>query len=248
MKYIRTLFVLQLFLFLNMKMTTLAMNTGFSTEELSADALDAFHKNFVVSVINAEPQKRPIECFDVSETGLIVVGCSDSFMSTKRMICIYSDDGTFLYGYTFESYGTFGVEWDQNNVIIYLVRGDGAVVINPDGKVKSVAKIQKTTENNSYWRNHVFSTERLVEDTKYTLKNNMGILNLFASAYSQVVIEKSGGKKAIIYDAGIYHLVSMLVIVVVVLLMVGIAIICLTREVIKQQQTFKTKSSVKISL
>ena len=175
---------------------------------------------------------------------MIAVGCSDSFMSTKKVICIYADDGTFLYGYQFDTYGVFGVEWDQDRLIIYLVRGDGAVVVNPTGEIEAVSEIQNTVENHTYWRKSVFSKERLVGDIKYTLKNNMGILNFFASAYSQVVVEKSSGERAVIYDAGIYHLVSMLVVVVIVLLMICIAIICLTREVIKQRRAFKTKSVV----
>ena len=175
---------------------------------------------------------------------MIAVGCSDSFMSTKKVICIYADDGTFLYGYQFDTYGVFGVEWDQDRLIIYLVRGDGAVVVNPTGEIEAVSEIQNTVENHAYWRKSVFSKERLVGDTKYTLKNDMGILNFFASAYSQVVVEKSSGERAVIYDAGIYHLVSMLVVVVIVLLMICIAIICLTREVIKQRRAFKTKSVV----
>lgn len=241
MKY-RILFVFQLFLFLNMEITALAMSTGFSKEALSVDELHSFHENFVITVVKAEPKKKSIECFDVSEKGLIAVGCSDSFMSTKRSISVYSDDGSFLYGYTFKSYGKFGVEWDQDNVIIYLVRGDGAVVVNPDGKVESVSKIQKTFENNSYWRNHVFSTERIVGDVKYVLKNNMGILNLIASSYSQIVTENSSGEMTVIYDAGAYHLVSMLVMVTVILLIICISIVCLAREVIKQRYAFKAKN------
>ena len=39
---------------------------------------------------------------------MIAIGSDDS---TKKQICIYSNNGDFQYGYRFKSDGSFEVEW-----------------------------------------------------------------------------------------------------------------------------------------
>ena len=70
--------VLLLFLLIGGGAEVLAMNTGFSTFQLSEDDVDTFLKNVNISVIEEEPKKRAIDCFAVNDDGIIAIGCSDS--------------------------------------------------------------------------------------------------------------------------------------------------------------------------
>lgn len=242
MKYVRTFMVFLFFLLiLNLKTISFAMNTGLSTEIIPDDEVQTILSRFDISMLTIEHEKRPIECFDVNEKGMIAVGYSSSFISNEKNICVYSNDGTFLYGYQFDDSGSFAVEWDEDRLIIYFVRSGLAVAVNKTGEIEAIEKIQNTIDNNSYWNHTIRSKKRVVGDTTYRLKNNMGALNLVASSYSQVVVEKADGVKTVIYDATTYHLITLIILIIVALTITCIAIIGVIREWIKQNKLYNLK-------
>lgn len=218
--------VLLLFLLINGGVNVLAVNTGFSTEELTDK--DTFVKNVDVCVLDSAPEKKAIVCFDVNESGMIAIGHNGS---DTKIISIYNLDGGFLYGYEFNCTGDFGVEWDNENLIIYFVRSDVALEINSTGEIESVLKIKDTIENNSYWNKQVFSTKRTINDKEYLLKNDMGFLNLFASSYSQLIITDSNGQTNVFYDVNSEQLTKTLIIFIGVLLFVGIVVYNAIRQI-----------------
>lgn len=118
---------------------------------------------------------------------------------------------------------------------IYLVRGGISVVIDSEGKVKSVLEIQKTTENNDYWNNRIFSNSRKIGDTEYVIENDMGIFNLFASSYSQVVVVNENGEKSIIYDVNSAQLLKTVAVCVGILVFVFIAVAVIVRLIVKKK-------------
>ena len=236
--------IMQLFilLFLNAKSTSYAMDAGFSMEKLSDAEKDEYiNRYFDISMLTTEPPKRPIECFDVNKNGMIAIGYSCFLMSPQKNICVYTEDGSFLYGYRFEDTGSFGIEWDDDNLIIYSVRASKAIAVNQAGEVEYVATINKTIDNHNYWQESVFSKKRTVGDTNYKLKNNMGTLNLVAYSYSQVVVEESDGKNTVVYDANTYHFITLCLIILVYFAMYCIVITRLIREVVKQRRLYKLK-------
>ncbi len=232
MRYIRCIFtiLLLLLLLINGEVEVLAMNTGFSTESLPEDDVDTFLKNVNISMLADEPQKKAIECFDVNENGLIAIGYSDS---ENKTVCIYTIDGDFQYGYSFECSGKFGIELDKSVLNIYFVRSDVAIAVNSVGEVKSILKIQNTSENNSYWNNCIFSARRKIGDTEYTLKNDMGIFNVFASSYSQLIITNKNGEKSIIYDVNSAQFLNMVLVVVGVIVFICLAVAVVIWQFIK---------------
>ena len=186
----------------------LAVNTGFSTEPLSEDDISTLLKNVSISMLTDEPSKKAIKCFSVNEDGLIAIGYGNS---ENKTVCIYTNDGVFKYGYSFKCSGSFGIELDKSVLNIYLVRSDVAIAVNSAGEVEGVLKIQNTSENNAYWNNCFFSTKREIGDTEYFLKNDMGIFNLFASSYSQLIIIDKNGEESIIYDVNSAQISNMAV-------------------------------------
>ena len=232
MKFIRYFFTIILLLLLLVvgDVKVLAMNTGFSTELLPEDDVNTLLKNVNLSMLTVEPQKEAIECFAVNEEGVFAIGCSSS---ENKTVCIYTSDGAFQYGYSFKCSGNFGIELDKSILNIYLVRSDVAIAVDSEGEVKSVLKIQNTSENNSYWNDCVFSTRRRIGDAEYFLKNDMGILNLFASSYSQLITTNKYGEKIILYDVNSAQFSNMIAVVGGVLVFICLVISSVIWQFIK---------------
>lgn len=208
-----------------------AINTGFSVEELDETARNTFISNVDLSIIKEEPQKKPIKCFDVNKKGLIAIGQKGQ---QSKIICIYSSDGEFLYGYTFNSSGDFGVEWDEETLNVYFVRSDVIISLDSNGNILDIKKVQNTINNNAYTNDLLYSTDRSVGETTYLIKNDMGILNLFAPSYSQIIVKNSTGAENIIYNVNSMQLYSMIVTMVIIFVFVAIAVIAITRQFIKK--------------
>lgn len=198
-----------------------AMNTVFSTEQLIEKEKSTFLENVNISFVEAAPPRRTIECFDVNQDGLIVLGESSS---DKKMVCVYSEKGVFQYGYSFSCSGNFGVEWDENNINIYFSRSNIIMSVDHTGEVVDILKVQNTIDNNSYLNNKIYSTTRIVDGAKYELKNDIGFLNIFTSSYSQVVRTTSDNDSIVLYDATSTQLTHTSIIFVFVVIMIGVSI------------------------
>ena len=226
------LFLLSLFmcvLFANV-MKVNAMNTGFETDHLPAEVKNRFISNSNILLIEDEPAKKAIKCFDVNSDNLIAIGQNTR---DRKTICIYSSNGVFQYGYTFDCSGDFGVEWDGENLNIYYVRSDVIVSVTPSGEIVGVCEVQNTIENNSYVNRFIHASQRTVGDTEYFIGNNMGILNLFASSYSWIIIKDITGAERVIYDVSSIQLANMIATIVVVCMVVAVAVVVIAREFIK---------------
>ena len=127
----------------------------------------------------------------------------------------------------------FGVEFAKNDLVIYFVRSNVAMAVNHMGEVVEIQEIQNTPENNSYWNNHVLSNSRKIGDTEYSLKNNFGIFNVFASSYSQLIVREANGEERILYDVNSAQLFNMLFMFICVLLTVCLAVAVLVRQFVK---------------
>lgn len=221
------LFLLIISLFIcNGGINAFAMNTGFSTSEMSAKEQHIFLSNVNLSLIYDEPQKSTITCFDVSKSGLIAIGFASA---ENKYISVYDTTGKFQYGYIFNCNQTFGVQWDNANLIIYFVRSDVAASFSPDGTNVELKEIEDTIDNNSYWNHFVFSKEKTIDGNKYILKNNMGVLNIFASSYSQLLRTDSNGNETVLYDVSTAQMTKTVCIFIAVLIFVALVtavIIC----------------------
>lgn len=202
------------------------MNTGFKTTELSQEDKKEFLSNIGFSFISKEPQKSKIECFDVSNNGLVAVGFS---RLDNIYISVYNESGSFCYGYVLEAHQSFGIEWDGNCLIIYFVRSDVAALLDSKGNILDIKRIEDTAENNFYWNNHVFSSQKNIGEYQYTLDKNMGILNLFMPTYARLIKTDSNGQKTIVYDAGKTQNVKSIIIFTLTVLFVAFAIFKVAR-------------------
>lgn len=202
---------------------TFAMDTGFKTDNMESEEQQTFLKNVDLNLITEQPPSYSVLCFDVNEDGLIALG---SQTLDKKIVSIYSSDGDFLYGYTFNCSGSYGIEWDENNLIIYFVRSDVAAMFDEKGSCLELELIPITAENNSYWNYFVFSNKRIVGESEYRLKNDMGpFFNVFASSYSQLIKTDSDGSTTVIYDVNSDQFIKTIIVFIGVVLLIAIVLI-----------------------
>lgn len=154
-------------------------------------------ENTSFSYISKEPTKRSIKCFDVHPNGDVAIG---SAKSAEKTVCVYSSQGLFKYGYRFHSSGDYGVEFEGENLVIWFLRSDIAFTVNPTGGIVEVREFEDTKEYSAYWRDNLRSKTRKIEERVYTIKNDMGFLNSFASSYSQLILTDENGQIHILYD------------------------------------------------
>ena len=225
-------FLLSVFIFVifTSAMKVNAMHTGFKTNELSSEEKNMFISNVNVLSIDEEPEKNPITCFDVNSNHLIAIGQNSS---DRKTICVYSNKGAFQYGYTFNCSGDFGVEWDEENLNIYFVRSSVIVSVTPKGEVLDAFEVQNTIENNSYVNHFVHATKREIDNYKYYIRNNMGLLNLFASSYSQIIVKDSTDTESIIYDIGSMQLTKTIVTISLICVFVFVSVAVVIWQFIK---------------
>lgn len=184
-----------------------AVNTGFDTNDFPTEQKASFISNVNLSTISKEPAPKTILCFDVNNDHLIAVGHE---ALNKKMVSVYTSDGTFQYGYIFNCSGSFGLEWDNENLNIYFVRSDLILSVTPSGEVVDVLEIQDTQSNNEYSNELLYSTKRKIGNTEYSIESDIGaFLDFFASSYSQIVITNENGERSIIYDVNDEQLFNM---------------------------------------
>lgn len=210
--------------------SALAMNTGFSTQEMNADDEQMFLSNIDLSVVKEKPEITSMLCFDVNNNGLIAIG---SRGATKQYVSVFSSDGVFMYGYTFYCSGSFGVAWDNNNIIIYFVRSDVAALFDQTGTNLELKKIEDTIDNNSYWNHSVFSTRRNSENCEYILQNNFGLLNVFSTSYSQLVKIDPQGAKTTVVDVSQTGKTKAVVFLIITLAFIVMVALIIKRQLLK---------------
>lgn len=213
---------------------TFAMDTGFKTDNMESEEQQTFLKNVDLNLITEQPPSYSVLCFDVNEDGLIALG---SKALDKKIVSIYSSDGVFMYGYTFNCSGSYGIEWDENNLIIYFVRSDVAAMFDEKGSCLELKMIPITAENNSYWNYFVFSNKRIVGESEYRLKNDMGpFLNVFASSYSQLIKTDSDGSTTVIYDVSSDQIIKTIIVFIGIVILITIVLIKLILVFFKSEK------------
>ena len=213
--------VIILCFFLNANLSVYASANGFSTEPLSEKETMTVLSNFKIDEIEEEPIHKPIDCFDVNEKENIVIGISDG---ERKEVVVYNSLHEFIKGYEFIDSGSFGIEWNDDEINIYLVRSDISVTINENGDIDNIVGIKNSMENDSYWNHSVFSNIRFVGTHKYELRNNLGILNLFSSSYSQLIQVDENDSEIILYDVSHESLIYSFIIIICVVIFIAIIV------------------------
>ena len=208
--------------------------TGFQTSEIGEDKFDSYLNKLSVSLLTEAPENLAINCFDVNENGLIAIG---SKIHDDCYIHVYDSNFNFLYGFAFECMGTYNIEWNDDYINIYYVRGDIAATYDSNGQITDIAKIDNTIDNNSYWYT-LKNNERQLGSTKFKAKNDMGILNIFIgqSGYSQLVKTDDLGNEIVLYNVNSFQLAKIVMILFGISFFIAIVILAITKEFTKAKR------------
>lgn len=217
-----------LYSFLPINTCAVAQKSGFVKEKMETSEQQKMISKFDIEPIKVVYPNCDLFCFDVSDTECIAIGGEQL---SKKIISVYNKDGDFLYGYSLNVAGKFGVGWNGINLSIYFVREKVAITVNDNCEILSCETISDSTYNDSYWNNEVFLTQRNQNDNCYTMKNKTKFINLISmSSYSLIEKTDATGKTNIIYDNSFNFAVRQITKVLLVFVLIGSVIIVFCKQ------------------
>lgn len=123
----------------------------------------------------------------------------------------------------------FGID-DENNVMIFNVRGDTCYYFNTDAELIKKEKISDREEIKRYYKNYSNKTSVNVGGIKYVLKENFG--------YAKLVKIDENGNESIIYEMGSQY-AGRILITSIILIFVIIVILGVIKTVLTQMKKYK---------
>ena len=198
---------------------------------LSSDEVADFASSIEFAIVDSEPSRMNITCFDVRNDESIAICFSKA---TQKIVCVYSKDYTFQYGFSFHSPGTVGVSWINDELNLYFVRSGILATVDENANLTSIFTFPSTTQSDKYYRHEILVTTRKVGDKQYSL-SNPGILKLINSGYSQLTVQDSEGVTHVLYDANTLQASSMIVFctvsfIIVVMMIVFVFVLALRKH------------------
>ena len=230
------LFLVFIMLLLQM-LPSFSSDYGFELYDATDELKDYIENNFDLKLINEMPTiESNFENFDVNELGEIAI-CFN-FVRNRNYIIVYDSSGEFSYGISFVGHGQYAVGWLDGNIAIYSVRGDIIVVVDSFSACLEVKEIQRNSENNNYWRNHVFAKERKTDNVSYKADEHL-------DGYSRLIKTTSDGQEQVIFEntVGITFFYVVAIAVVCIVLAVFAAFwIVLIKMIIKEMRKNKQQN------
>lgn len=173
--------------------------TAIASSDLTEDEISKDLSKINIVLLEEEPSKKNIDCFDVRNDGTVAILQSRS--SNRRVICVYDRKSEFLYGYEFTTTGSAAIEWNDDLLSIYLIRSESIISVDSNGNVVDVSEYELTSEQNSHI-NYLTSSQREVNENTYILQND-GIAKFLGTSYSKLVVKDGNGAETVFYESDI---------------------------------------------
>lgn len=196
---------------------------GFDTETLSEDKVKQIWENIQVrpttDSVSLSNIGLPIVSFDVSENGKILLGLKENKIAVI-------DEDEVLHFFEFVTAGSYYVQWNDQNILLLLVRSSIIVEFSQDGQlINMIQADDQSIPNTTLWNQISQKRQIHIGQTSYSIKNNMGILNFFVSSYSLLLKTDANGHSTVIYDVSASQLEGTIVILVTVMLFFAIVLL-----------------------
>lgn len=143
--------------------------------------------------------------------------------------------------FEFSNYGSFFIQWNYDNILLLLVRSSIIVELTSAGQLIDMVRAEDSSiENNSLWNDIAKKDHVYIGENSYSIRNQMGFLNFFASSYSQLLKTDSSGNITILYDVNSGQLTKAIVTFIAILLFIALVAVILVRQFlkVKSQQKF----------
>lgn len=200
MKRFLFIYFVALFLF-NLSVCVFADTDDIMKDTSYSAELTDFLDGVSFSITNEEPENE-LFCIDVSDSGLIGIG---SRKGPTGLISVYSSDGIFKYSYSFYSSGAFGFKWENDDIVVYFVRGDCFVRVDSAGKITDVRDISNKNIDVHLTLKEYNSVKCFANGRTYKLDKNISFLNNFTNEYSRALIIDVNGGTSVLCDVSEAH-------------------------------------------
>lgn len=181
-----------MFLLFFLSVMSFASDISFDTSELSAEEIDEI--SISVTMLDEEPPKERIICFDVNGDGSYAIGTGTESVKT---IVVYSSDNKFMYGFRFYANGSFAVIYQDDKINVLLVRSDLLIEINPNGEIMTITQISNTTDNNVRLSDLLNRSTIEINGRIYSVEDRK---LLVVPEYAKLVVSDSYGKEKVLYE------------------------------------------------
>lgn len=153
-------------------------------------------KSLDLTLVREDLSANGIRHFDVSPEGKIALGFGQGMNSR---ICVFDQNGVFQYSYEFSCEEGWAIDFQGENVGIYLARGELIAVYDSEGTCVDVLRIYNTRQNMDATRRIYYRTRKQVSQKQYYLDRDINL----GQSYSRLIrIDESGNTK-ILYDASV---------------------------------------------
>ena len=172
------------------------------SHSLSDEERDAFLQRVRWETIDTERRNTPICCFDVASDGTIALATSEG------VIYVYDKQGSFLFGCSFYPDGVFGIEFDEDELVLHFLRGNTTLLIDDSGDCIDIQKADDPIQHTLHIKEIHSQTFLEIGNTKYFLEREIDI----GDSYSRFVITENG-KRMVHYDVTSNHIAKQVMLV-----------------------------------
>lgn len=158
------------------------------TEEMSDHERENFLNRRDITILNSKKFIKSIGCFDVNERGMVAIGLES--LGTRAEVAVYDCDGNYKYGYSFDTHGSFYVEWENDNLWIYFVRSDSGVLLDSKANCIKCVNIYDVYSGMSHWEELSYGKRRTGDD-------------VYQFTRGKIIKSDKEGHKKVIYDASV---------------------------------------------
>lgn len=192
-------FLLGLFLLLVIcPFSAQAAMLGFVTEDVSETDKAAVLNRMDLDTVQDDSYRAGIQCFAVDQNGRYALAVGKG---SNCRIYVYDQKGMFLYGYAFTSDGDYGIEFHQDNLGIYFVRGNTIAIFDDSGICTEIYQALDIVSNYSRAKEILNRTHKSMHGREYRLERDMDI----GDAYERFVVVDDQGVRTVLMDTSNEH-------------------------------------------
>lgn len=178
--------------------TASATTLGFFTQSLSAEDKSEAMQKLDLELIYEDDYQAGIQCFDVSPDGLVALAFQSG---SKGWVYVYNQDNAFQYGFTFVADGDFGIEFYQEFLALYFIRGNRIAIYDSSGNCVDILDENPPNQNIGRTKEILNRTQKELSGKRYILERDVAL----GDSYSRCVTINQQGARTEIYDVSTKH-------------------------------------------
>ena len=173
---------------------------GFTTTDVPDELKKQELSQICLKRLNTMSKKDAISYFDVNSKGYVALGFNDNSIA-GNLIYVFDPEGNFLYGYSFECNGWFGLEWEEDDLWICFLKENIIFLFDSEGNCLDIKWIVNNRKNDYYWEDSIRAKTRIVDNKTYKITQTSKFFNFLPIPGKQLTITDQNGVTTVFYDA-----------------------------------------------